>query len=323
MSVALGIILSFTAAIAWGTGMVIFKVGVKNIDPLTATYVKGLLAVPILIVVGMIIYGPGSLAQSFNTENLLWLLLSALFIALGDFFSLFALRKIDVSIAQPITTIYPFVTILLLLITSTEIINWKIIVGTLLIISGVATITYFSRKKNNVTIEADDNKIADDVTEPDESSKQTIPILGVSLALLAAVFWGGTIFFTRKLLEDPAVEVISMMGVRNGLMVVMALIAAFCFSLFKNKGIKKPQAIRYKELGILMGGGVVAWCIGGVSFFTAVGMIGAGISTPLSSISPFIVLLLGSIFLKEKIKLPQIVGVAIIVGGSILLSFAV
>ncbi|MHA1202916.1 MAG: EamA family transporter [Candidatus Heimdallarchaeaceae archaeon] len=54
MSVALGIILSFTAAIAWGTGMVIFKVGVKNIDPLTATYVKGLLAVPILIVVGLI-----------------------------------------------------------------------------------------------------------------------------------------------------------------------------------------------------------------------------------------------------------------------------
>ncbi|MHA1202918.1 MAG: EamA family transporter [Candidatus Heimdallarchaeaceae archaeon] len=129
-------------------------------------------------------------------------------------------------------------------------------------------------------------------------------------------------FFTRKLLEDPDIEVISMMGVRNGLMVVLALIAAFSFSLIKNRGIKKPQAVRYKELGILMGGGVVSWCIGGVSFFTAVGMIGAGISTPLSSISPFIVLLLGSIFLKEKIKLPQIVGVAIIVGGSVLLSLA-
>ena len=322
MSVALGIILSFTAAIAWGTGMVIFKVGVKNIDPLTATYVKGLLAVPVLIIVGMLIYGPISLSQPFNTNNLLWLLLAALFIALGDFFSLFALKKIDVSIAQPISTIYPFITILLLLITNTEVISWEIIVGTILIISGVATITYFTRKTNNSTIKADDDQKADNIKELDESNKQKVPLFGISLALLAAVFWGGTIFFTRKLLEDPDIEVISMMGVRNGLMVVIALIAAFGFSLLKNKGIKKPQAVHYKELGILMGGGVISWCIGGVSFFTAVGMIGAGISTPLSSISPFIVLLLGSIFLKEKIKLPQIIGVAIIVGGSVLLSIA-
>ena len=321
MSVALGIILSFTAAFAWGTGMVIFKVGMKNIDPLTATYVKGLLAVPLLIVVGMFVYGPSSLAIPFNANNLLWLLLSALFIALGDFFSLFALRKIDVSLAQPITTIYPFVTILLLLITNTEVINWRIIVGTLLIISGVAIITYFSRKNNNVVLITKDDQIDDKTKELDKSNKQKVPIFGISLALLAAVFWGGTIFFTRKLLEDPDIEVISMMGIRNGLMVVMAFIAAFSFSLIKNKGVKKPQAVHFKELGILMGGGVVSWCIGGVSFFTAVGMIGAGISTPLSSISPFIVLLLGSIFLKEKIKLPQIIGVAIIVGGSILLSF--
>jgi len=322
MSFALGIVLSFTAAFAWGTGMVIFKVGVKNVDPLTATYVKGLLAVPVLILVGMFTYGPISLAQPFNTNNLVWLLLSALFIALGDFFSLFALRKIDVSIAQPITTIYPFVTFLLLLITNTEIIGWEISVGTILIISGVATITYFTRKKNNVAIKTDDDHIADKIKELDESNVQKAPIFGISLALLAAFFWGGTIFFTRKLLEDSDIEVISMMGVRNGLMVVMAFIAAFSFSLIKNKGVKKPQTARYKELGILMGGGVISWCIGGVSFFTAVGMIGAGISTPLSSISPFIVLLLGSIFLKEKIKLPQIIGVAIIIGGSMLLSFA-
>ncbi|MHA1347589.1 MAG: DMT family transporter [Candidatus Heimdallarchaeaceae archaeon] len=323
MSVALGITLSFTAALAWGTGMVIFKVGVKNIDPLTATYVKGLLAVPILILVGLIVYGPFSLVVPFNTENLLWLLLSALFIALGDFFSLFALRKIDVSIAQPITTIYPFVTILLLLITNTEVIRWQIIVGTILIIFGVVTITYFSSKKANAEMNKEENQVATETKELDKINKKKAPILGIGLALLAAIFWGGTIFFTRKLLEDPNIEVISMMGIRNGLMVIMAFVAAISFSLIKNKGVKKLQSIQYKELGILMGGGVISWCIGGVSFFTAVGMIGAGISTPLSSISPFIVLLLGSIFLKEKIKLSQLIGVALIVGGAVLLSFTV
>ena len=317
MSLAVGIILSFTAAFAWGTGMVIFKVGVKHTDPLTATYVKGLLAVPILTVIGLIIYGPSSLALPFQGANLLWLILSSVFIALGDFFSLFALRKIDVSIAQPISTIYPIITISLLLVTQTEIITWNIIVGTLLIIIGVATITYFSGRKNKVEIQTVDVS-EDSATSVEKKS----PILGIILALLAAVFWGANIFFTRKLLEDPDVEVISIMVTRNGLMVAMVIVIAFFYFTIKNKGFKKPQTINYKELGILMGGGIISWCIGGVSFFTAVTMIGAGISTPLSSISPFIVLLLGSIFLKEKIRLPQIIGVAIIVAGSVLLSIA-
>ncbi len=316
MSVALGIILSFTAALAWGTGMVIFKVGVKNTDPLTATYVKGLLAVPILLIIGLIFYTPSSLAQPFLGENLLWLILSAIFIALGDFFSLFSLKKIDVSISQPITTIYPFVTILLLVITGTEVISWEIIVGAILIAIGVATITFFSRNNNEMEKETK--------VESSETENQKSFILGIILALIAAVFWGGTIFFTRRLLEGTDVEVIPMMGVRNGIMVVVALVFALISSLIKNRGLKMLKNIHFKELGILMGGGVVSWCIGGVSFFTVIGnmWIDTAISTPLSSISPFFVLLFGYLFLKEKIKMPQVIGVAIIVGGSVLLSFA-
>lgn len=324
MSVALGIILSFTAAFAWGTGMVIFKVGVKNIDPLTATYVKGLLAVPILIIIGLIIYPPSSLAQPFLGENLLWLLLSAIFIALGDFFSLFSLKKIDVSISQPITTIYPFVTILLLVVTGTEGINWEIIVGAILIAIGVATITFFSRNKNNKEQKTEENTSLETKVESGETNNQKSFILGIILALIAAIFWGGTIFFTRKLLEGTDVEVIPMMGVRNGIMVVVALTFALFSSLIKNRGLKIPKNTHFKELAILMGGEVISWCIGGVSFFTVVGntWIDTAVSTPLSSISPFFVLLLGSLFLKEKIRLPQVIGVAIIVGGSVLLSFA-
>ncbi len=323
MSVALGIILSFTAALAWGTGMVVFKVGVKNIDPLTATYVKGLLAVPILLIIGLIIYPPSSLAQPFLGENLLWLILSAIFIALGDFFSLFSLKKIEVSISQPITAIYPFVTILLLVITGTENISWEIIVGAILIAIGVATITFFSRNNNKMKKEIEENVRNEDGKESSETKNQKSFILGIILALTAAVFWGGTIFFTRKLLEGTDVEVIPMMGVRNGIMVVVALAFALISSLVKNKGFKIPKNIHFKELAILMGGGVISWCIGGVSFFTVIGnmWIDTAISTPLSSISPFFVLLLGSIILKEKIRLPQVIGVAIIVGGSILLSF--
>jgi transporter family protein len=148
-------------------------------------------------------------------------------------------------------------------------------------------------------------------------------MLGIILSLLAAIFWGGTIFFARMLLIDPNVEVISMMGIRNGLMVVSAGVLVVVRAIILKRNVLQDLLPMQKETGILALGGALAWCAGGVSFFTAVKHINASISTPLSSISPFIVMLLGWFFLKEKISLPQLIGVIFIVAGSIVLSLSV
>ncbi|MCG3221359.1 MAG: DMT family transporter [Candidatus Heimdallarchaeota archaeon] len=320
MSLAMGIILSFTAAIAWGSSMVIFKVGVKKTDPLSATYLKGLIAIPLLVLLGWGLFGASSLSRLFIYPNYLWLILAVICIALGDFFSLFALTKIDVSIAQPVTAIYPLFTTLALLFAKIEVITWQIIVGTLIIASGVIGISFFSQR------DVDRNKQNESLEEETEGKKKNDSknkmLLGIILAFLAAFFWGGTIFFSRLLLEDPNIEVISMIAVRNGLMVAgAALLVAFRAIILK-KNIIKDLLPMQKETGILALGGALAWCVGGISFFTAVKHIGAGMSTPLSSISPFIVMLLGGFFLKEKISLPQLVGVLFIVIGSIVLSLS-
>ena len=105
-----GVLLSLTAALAWGTGMVSFKVGVKNVDTLAATYIKGLVAVPLLLILGLTINGTETYTKLLLYPNYIWLILGGLSITLGDFFSLFALQKIDVSISQPITAIYPIFT---------------------------------------------------------------------------------------------------------------------------------------------------------------------------------------------------------------------
>ena len=49
VSFVVGVVMSIAAAFSWGSSMVIFKVGVKNTSPLAATYIKGLLAIPILL----------------------------------------------------------------------------------------------------------------------------------------------------------------------------------------------------------------------------------------------------------------------------------
>lgn len=318
MSLAVGIILSFTAAIAWGSSMVIFKIGVKKTDPLSATYLKGLIAIPLLVLLGWGLFGTSSLSRLFIYPNYIWLILAVICIALGDFFSLFALTKIDVSIAQPVTAIYPLFTTLALLFTKIEVITWQIIVGTLIISGGVIGISYFSQRDSNRNEQEDSPQEEIDGKQKNDSKNNML--IGIVLAFLAAFFWGGTIFFTRLILEDPSVEVISMVAIRNGLMVAGAgLLVAFRAIILKRDVIKDLFPLQ-KDTGILALGGALAWCVGGVSFFTAVKHIGAGVSTPLSSISPFIVMLLGGFFLKEKISLPQLVGVFFIVIGSIVLS---
>ncbi|MHA1953413.1 MAG: EamA family transporter, partial [Candidatus Heimdallarchaeaceae archaeon] len=154
------------------------------------------------------------------------------------------------------------------------------------------------------------------------NDKKNNMFLGIIFSFLAAFFWGGTIFFTRLLLQDPNVEVISMMAIRNGLMVAGAALLVVIRAIILKKNIIKDLFPIHKETGILALGGAVAWCAGGISFFTAVKHIGAGISTPLSSISPFIVMLLGGFFLKEKISLPQLVGILFIVAGSMVLTLS-
>ena len=317
MSLALGITLSFVAAIAWGSAMVIFKVGVKKVEPIIATYMKGVIAVPLLVLLGWGIYGIDSLVRIFYYPSWIWLILAVITITLGDFFSLVALTKINVSIAQPISSAYPFFTILMLLIGNIEDITWNIIVGTILISIGVMVISYFSSKNYN---KENENLTAVKETETIESKKRTPMFMGILFSILAAIFWAGTVVSTRLILKDIEVDVVSMMGIRNGLMVITVLIFVFIRALVqKDRKISELSPFT-KEGSFLMVGGAIAWCCGGVSFFTAVKMIGAGISTPLSSISPLIVVFLSVIFLKEKISYKQLLGVIIIIAGSILLS---
>jgi len=312
----IGVLLSLLAATAWGSALVIFKVGVKNVDSFVATYVRGLFAIPLLIILGITINGTETFSKLFLFPNYIWLILGGISIAFGDFFSLFALRKIDVSISQPITAIYPIFTTLTLLIAKIENINWFIISGTILISLGVILISFFSQRSENKRLK--NSKVEENTTDF-QPIKKVLP-LGIGLSITAAVFWGIAIVFNRIILEDQSIDVLPLMGLRNGIMVIIFAIIVLIRPILNKEKYKSKILPPRKESLILMAGGTISWCVGGVSFFTAVKIIGAGFSTPISSISPFVVMLLGGLFLKEKITYPQIIGVAIIVAGSIILS---
>ncbi|UJG40900.1 MAG: DMT family transporter [Candidatus Heimdallarchaeum aukensis] len=304
---ALGIGLSFLAAFGWGIGFITYKLGVKSTDPLTATFLRGLVAIPLIITISVLLYGIESLTVFFKGEASLWLILSAITITLGDFFSLFSMKKLDASISQPISATYPLFTNIILLIGGIEKVTTQIIIGTLLNVIGAGIISFQTNRK-------DENGL-----EKSQEEKRN-NLQGMIFAILAALAWGFTIVFTKILLSFDGINVIPMLGIRNGIMILIAGIG-ISISYLRNKLNKIDKKLTSKkDLSFLILGGIVTWGAGGISFFTAVTLIGAARSTPISSISPFFVLLLGSVFLKEKISKLQLLGVVSIVCGSILLS---
>ncbi|MHA1302968.1 MAG: DMT family transporter [Candidatus Heimdallarchaeaceae archaeon] len=319
MTFVLGIVLSFSAALFWGTGFVIFKVGVRNTKPLAATFLRGVIAVPIFLLISITAYGINSITAFFTKDSFFWLIASVITIALGDFFSLFAMRKLDASIAQPISATYPVFTNVILLIVSLEIVTPLIITGTLLNVLGAAIISLYSNNRNK---KSEEKKNKENCLEEETENKQSrkINIQGVIYSLLAAIFWGSTIVCTKILLTFDKIFVIPMLGVRNGLMITVAGLILLFDIIHKKTNRAEIQISTRKDFLFLASGGIITWLGGGFSFFTAVNLIGAARSTPISSISPFIVLLWSFLFLKEKIVKLQILGVAFIVLGSILLS---
>ncbi|MHA1687533.1 MAG: DMT family transporter [Candidatus Heimdallarchaeaceae archaeon] len=312
MSLTIGILLAFFAAVAWGLANILFKIGVTNTRPLVATYSKGVIAIPLLLIIGYLLFGLDPFIALFQPKTIVFLFLAALSLSLGDFFSLLALNKANVSIVQPITTIYPLFSTFILLVANIEKITWQIILGTILITIGVAIVSYFSSKKPN------NHSIEDTHSTP---LTATMSPAGIIFALLAAVSWGATIVFTRMLVYSEGTNVIVIMGIRNTIMVIGIFLYTIVHTLIKHHTLTRDLIPSKHSFIYLVLGGLVAWDLGGVAFFTAVGMIGAGISTPISSISPIIVLFLGFFWLKEKINASIILGVIFVVAGSITLSF--
>lgn len=230
---ALGIGLSFLAAFGWGIGFITYKLGVKSTDPLTATFLRGLVAIPLIITISVLLYGIESLTVFFKGEASLWLILSAITITLGDFFSLFSMKKLDASISQPISATYPLFTNIILLIGGIEKVTTQIIIGTLLNVIGAGIISFQTNRK-------DENGL-----EKSQEEKRN-NLQGMIFAILAALAWGFTIVFTKILLSFDGINVIPMLGIRNGIMILIAGIG-ISISYLRNKLNKIDKKLTSKK----------------------------------------------------------------------------
>ncbi len=285
----MSIILALVAAISWGANAHIIRKGMQGENQFLGIVYRSLFASPILIIISFLL--GDKLAVYFQKDVINYVLLSSLFVTFGDAIFMYALKNYPVYIMQPIASVYPLFTTGLLIITGIEDIGIFILVGTILVITGVAIVT--SKHENEIKF---DSKAI---------------ILGVS----SAFFWGSSVYMVRIILAHDGTNSFGVTGIRTLIMGFTALL----LYLTTRSSEEKNKPLSKKFFLYLTISGIVGWVIGASMFFIAVQSIGAAIPTPISSTNPVFAAIFGYYLGIEIISKKQFMGILITVAGIILI----
>jgi len=306
----IGFILALIAAISWGSASAMYK-NILKIDQsllLTLT-IRGLFAVPLVGMVTLLINGFKSVPILLSVDILPILVLSSIFVALGDFFYFGSLQRIEVSKAAPVSAIYPLFTSILLVISGLEEISGAVIAGIIILVVGIGLVTQENRLQS---LESSKNEV------------QKNSSLGIGIAVLAAFFWSLAILTVRIILDNPKIDVFSLVTIRFGLLtLIVGILWLFSLTINYRGRVQKETPITSlsKNQAFVLGlGGIMSWGIGAIAFFSSIEIIGAAKATPISSINPLISVFLGILILKEKLTSVQIIGIILVCFGSIFIS---
>ncbi len=287
----LAIGLAIIASIAWGVNAFFIKFGMKDQNPMFALFIRALFASPILILIAYLM--DADLSIYFEGTTLIIVIVSSILIIIGDGLFMLTLKKYEVSLVQPIVSIYPLVTTIILIITKIEVIGLFVMIGTPVLIIGVAVVSS-SKGDGGVNFE----------------------LKGMIMALTVALFWGTTIFTVRYILLIPGTEAIGLTGIRVAQIGIGALIAY----LFTRKSDSEETEIFNKKSWMYMGiSGILGFVIGASALFLSIQSIGAGIATPISSTNPVVSVSIGMMFGWELKDMRKIVGTILSVIGTIII----
>jgi transporter family protein len=142
-------------------------------------------------------------------------------------------------------------------------------------------------------------------------------IIGISpqvLALLTAIAWGVGGYFEKKGLHLGNLSPQMGITIRTG--VALVVLAVVSFAEWKTV----PQAGAKALLYMVIGGGVVAGAVGMLCYYAAINGAPLGKVMPIAFTSPLFGALMGIVFGGEPLSLKTMAGMALTIGGIVLLT---
>lgn len=133
-------------------------------------------------------------------------------------------------------------------------------------------------------------------------------------ALLTAIFWGVGGYFEKKGLHLGNLS--PTMGITIRTVVALVILAAVSFPQWKTVLQAGSKALLY----MVIGGGVVAGAVGMLCFYTAIKGAPLTKVMPIAFTSPLFGALMGLIFGGEPLTIKTSLGMAMTIGGIVLLT---
>lgn len=135
--------------------------------------------------------------------------------------------------------------------------------------------------------------------------------LSCFMVFMAGVLWGTMAIFSKTLTQGygfSATEVVCLRGLTCSLIVGIVL-------LIKDKSLFK---IRIKDLWIFAGNGIFSLVLFNVCYFTAINLVGASTACILLYTAPVFVMLMSSLFFKERITLIKVCAMILSFAGCVM-----
>ncbi len=296
-----GILFALGASLCWGTVPVIYKLGMGkvHIEKINALRSFGFLGSSLLI---YWFTGEGSM------EGASWVILVGLALAVllanvtGDFFFFIGIDAIGVGKATAVTCSYPlFVTVISVLMLG-ESVTVMTLSATLGVIAGLILL-----RSRSVGQEEGSGAV----------------LKGVTLSLVAAFLWGGSLVVTRwaVLESDLGPAALNLWRALFFLPISWGWWSCRYLSMDRKA---RPDFFRtdVKSWIALVVAGALALSIGGFAIIKAMALAPASLVSPIAATSPLIAAIWGRLLFSERLSPSQLLGVVLIIASSVALTFS-
>ncbi|MHA1843211.1 MAG: DMT family transporter [Promethearchaeota archaeon] len=310
MAELIGYLLTMDAIFTWALASLVYKWGLGKTKP-KASLLFRLLCVTIGTFFFALIFGNISLlnGQSMQTifNYFIACAISGLSVTLGDLLFYFALRKIDVSRAYPLSQlslifVYPFAFILF-----GEVVTLSILIGGLLILLSVFILS------------TKDKEISEDNENSKTSHSKENLFIGVLLSVITAFCWGVAIVSFNQ-----ARIIINDVFVTNFFRVFYALIALTIVSLIKTEfleSFKKENRKILKFYFYIAIAGILSLGLADTLFYKAAEINGLVLTSTITVNTPMVQQIFSILILKEKFRKRFLLAVALIIIGNYIILF--
>lgn len=305
----LGELAAFATTLSWTIGIFPFTEAAKRIGPNEVNHFRLLLAVILITLIILLVYGI-SLTDLFSAtdhSDWLWFGLSGIMgLTLGDYFGFSSMAILGARRTAIFNTLAPAAVLLTAFPVIGERINITGVSGVIITISGVVMLTLSKTEKESAA-----------------PSRFGSYRFGIFCGVMSALCQGlGIVLANKGFLESGPVQPVPLHA--TWIRMVAGTAAAFVFTIVRGRlsDVSRP-VLRNKNKGLpfLFAGTLFGPVIGVSLSMTAISLLKdkPSVGQTIFSLIPVFALPVSAIFLKEKITLRAVISVFVAVAGVIIL----